>query len=160
MSDSAEIKIRIPLVGMERSANLQYERIWADPRGDDLYQVWNLPAYAYNIEMADVVRCRKSSDQELDVIEVVEKSGSVGVWLYFSSDCTIDDVSHAILEITNAGDRRPTFEKFADGFWGVSFRDQQHFKEVLPIMNTLLGTMNVKHELVAQPDKPFWRSTQ
>jgi len=158
MSDSAEIKIRIPLSGMERSSNLKYERVWADHRSDDLYQVWNLPAYAYNIEMADIVRCRKSPDQELDVIEVVEKSGSVGVWLYFPSESTTDDVSQAILELTNVGERRPTFEKFSDTFWGMSFRDQRHFKEVLPVINSLIESINIEYELVSQPDKPFWLS--
>lgn len=160
MTESTEVKIRIPLIGMGRSPNLLYEQIWANHRGNDLYQVWNLPAYAYNIELADIVRCRNSPDNELDAIEVVEKSGSIGVWLYFSSESTGNEISHSISELTNAEEKRPTFEKFSTDFWGLSLRDEQHFKTVLPVLNALNKKLNMEYEIVSQIDKPFWCAGQ
>ena len=60
------------------------EGIWARPVGDDLYEVDNIPFYAYGINVADVVRARPPGPDMKPVVERVERaSGHRTVRLHF-----------------------------------------------------------------------------
>jgi hypothetical protein len=63
------------------------EGIWARSLGDDLYEVDNIPFYAYGINVADVVRARAPSPDMKPVVERVERaSGHRTVRLQFGED--------------------------------------------------------------------------
>jgi hypothetical protein len=66
-------------------AGIGGEGIWARPVGDNLYEVDNIPFYAYGINVADVVRARAPSPDMKPVVECVERaSGHRTVRLHFS----------------------------------------------------------------------------
>ncbi len=65
-------KVRISLTPAVGSADS--ELVWAEWLEPDIYQVWNVPFFAYNVNIADVVRC--SADHDALVTErggVVER---------------------------------------------------------------------------------------
>lgn len=52
------------------------ESMWARPLGNDLYQIENVPFYAYGINFHDIVRATADSDDQiLEIRELIEPSG-------------------------------------------------------------------------------------
>jgi hypothetical protein len=45
------------LVELREDAGTGGEQLWARPLGDDLYEIRNVPWYAYKLNWGDVVRC-------------------------------------------------------------------------------------------------------
>lgn len=52
------------------------ESMWAEPLGNDLYKIENIPFYAYGLNFHDVVRATADSDElKPEIRELVEPSG-------------------------------------------------------------------------------------
>lgn len=52
------------------------ESMWARPLGDDLYEIRNVPFYAYGLDFGDVVRAIELAPDKMPVaVEFVEASG-------------------------------------------------------------------------------------
>src|SRR5262245_5110416 len=102
MSDPIEgqVKIRIPLLGSARESGFESETVWAEPLGGNRYRIWNLPVFAYNLDMRSVVECTAAGDDdELPVvIRVVEPGDCYVIRLYFRSDASDADVQ-AVLDV-------------------------------------------------------------
>jgi len=73
------------------------ESIWALPIGNDLYEIRNVPFYAYGINWGDTVRA-SSDDSELkpEVREVVKRSGNKTLRVFFSEELS-DEAEKTIL---------------------------------------------------------------
>lgn len=67
------------------------ESVWAQPLGDDLYEIRNVPFYAYGLNYSDIVRAR-SEDPDLkpEVIEVIKENGHSTIRVYFSRELIED----------------------------------------------------------------------
>ena len=61
------------------------ESLWALPLGDDLYEIRNIPFYAYFINWGDVVKAPENEDQIPEVKEVVRTSGHETFRVVFDS---------------------------------------------------------------------------
>ena len=63
------------------------EAMWARPVGDDLYEIDNLPFYAYGINLGDVVRAVAPDDESKpEIQEVVEYRGHRTLRFFFSKE--------------------------------------------------------------------------
>ena len=63
------------------------ESMWAVDLGDDLYEIRNVPFYAYNLNVGDVVFATADSpDLKPEVRRVVRRSGHRTMRLFFASE--------------------------------------------------------------------------
>jgi len=73
------------LVELPEEAGTSGERLWARPLGDDLYEIRNVPWYAYKLNWGDVVRCEGLSPADLPIVqEVIERSGHRTLRVFFN----------------------------------------------------------------------------
>ena len=60
------------------------ESMWAEPLGNDLYKIQNVPFYAYGLNFHDIVRATADSDElKPEIRELVEPSGHRTFRLFF-----------------------------------------------------------------------------
>lgn len=71
-SDRTVDQVKIAL----RGADDDVETLWADPLGDGLYRLDNLPWYAYRVSLGDVVEARPNETGQLEMVRIVRKSGN------------------------------------------------------------------------------------
>lgn len=70
---SGQVEIALPLLGSARDSGFESEAVWAEPLGENRYRIWNLPVFAYNIDMRAIGECAPGADGELPtVVRVVE----------------------------------------------------------------------------------------
>ena len=76
------------------------ESIWGQPLGNDLYEVRNVPFYAYGLNFGDVVRAiEPSSDQKPVAVEVVEASGHQPLRVSFTNTLADKDRPELLREL-------------------------------------------------------------
>ena len=104
MSDMAEapeasrVKIRTDVDNLE---GVTSESFWAEPLGDDLYRLDNIPFYAYDLHYQDVVRAiSRSSGQIPTIAEVVQPSGHKTLRVVFDEDLQEEDVQRLLDGLT------------------------------------------------------------
>ena len=60
------------------------ESMWAEPLGNDLYKIENVPFYAYGLNYQDVVRATSDSDDlKPEIRELIKSSGHKTFRLFF-----------------------------------------------------------------------------
>lgn len=70
---SDDVKVRVPIPpGAWHGATA--ERLWAEPAGRNLYRIKNIPGYAHDLAVDDVVEVARTGP-DLNVIAVRERSG-------------------------------------------------------------------------------------
>jgi hypothetical protein len=75
-------KVHIPLVGNPHTGG---EALWAKDLGDDLFELRNVPFYAYGLNFYDVVLAiSPAPDQKPSVLQVVKHSGHRTLWVSFT----------------------------------------------------------------------------
>jgi hypothetical protein len=79
---------------------VKYEGLWAEPVGEALYKVWNLPAFLKGLNFMDVVRCQVRADVLLVVEAVVTQSGHRTVWITFDRRRSVEGPVQALLDGT------------------------------------------------------------
>ena len=67
------VRLVLPLDDDDGST-IKFERVWAEPVGEDTYRVRNVPAFAYHVNNNDIVRAMRGGDV-LRCEGVVERSG-------------------------------------------------------------------------------------
>jgi hypothetical protein len=91
------------------------ERLWAEPVGEHLYRLANIPMYPYGYAEGDIVRCEQIDGWE-QVVELIEDSGNGTLWLNFEDfDSTAAKTILSILKSYGC-----TYERFSKGFVGVT----------------------------------------
>lgn len=83
MSDEAELtKIVVDLPNHWATGG---ESMWARPLGDDLYELHNVPFYAYGLSFLDVVRATEASPElKPEIRELVRSSGHRTLRVHFT----------------------------------------------------------------------------
>ena len=68
----------------QEDGTLKVETPWAISLGNDLYQLDNIPFYAYGISLSDIVQARKESNDGFPVfVKVAKKSGNRTIRVIF-----------------------------------------------------------------------------
>lgn len=152
-AEGAQVKIRIPLRGSASSSGYESESVWAEPLGDGRYKVWNVPAFAYNVDMTDVVACTEVRGELPVMLRVVERGTCFGVRLYFSETAT-DGVIAEVLETVSA--RRPVVAKCSKRLWTVGFRSAGDHDWLGSALRDQLQAGLLELDSVYQDDEPSW----
>ena len=146
------IKIRIPLVGSARDSGFESETVWAEPLGANRYRVWNLPVFAYNIDMRAIVECTSAEEDGFPVVvRVVEPGDCYVVRLYFAKDATAGDID-AVLGVLSS--RQAVFEKYEHNLWAVGLRSVGDYKWIGGALKDYIDRGLLTIESGYQPNEP------
>jgi hypothetical protein len=97
------VRIRIELAEGQHP-NLKSEGLWAEPLGNDLYRLDNVPFYAYDLHYCDVVRAvARAPGSQPTIVEVVRPSGHKTVRISLSPDLAEDDRRRLLDGLSEAG---------------------------------------------------------
>ena len=92
-------KVHVPLPENPHTGG---EALWAQELGDDLFELRNVPFYAYGLNFCDVVLAiSPAPDQKPSVLRVVKASGHRTLWVTFTDQRSSAERG-ALLEELNA----------------------------------------------------------
>ncbi len=104
------------------------EALWARALGDDLYEIHNVPFYAYDLNYLDVVRATASApDKKPEVKAVVERSGHTTHRLMFMSSVPEDERYSRLESLEDFG---LTFEGLNDAYFALDFDPEADFDAI------------------------------
>lgn len=150
--DSDLVKVQIPLLGGARESGFESEAVWAEPLGNGRYRVWNLPVFAYNLDMRAVVRCEPDPQGGLPrAVEVLEPGDCYVVRLFFSeaaSEAEIDRVLRLLSE------SRALFEKCNNRLWAVGLRSVEDYEALGAMLQPFVDQGVLQLESGLQSDQP------
>ena len=123
------------------------ETLWADPLGNNLYRLDNLPFWAYGISWHDVVEATPAPDGMLTMVRVVTKSGHRTVRARFNPGIDVNVEARATLDRAVAVGC--TFEGLHPGYIAIDVPPGVDLTQVA----TLLSDAGVEWEQ-ADPPSP------
>lgn len=101
MANAGAVKLHISLPNHWWHSS---ESLWAQPLGDDLYQIDNVPFCAYGLNLGDVVLATAGSpDLKPEVRAVVRRSGNRTLRVSFCDKLTRDDQAPVLAQLEAAG---------------------------------------------------------
>jgi hypothetical protein len=90
--------VKLEFRTVDKEGNVDVETPWAVSLGDDLYELDNIPFYAYGVSASDVVFATKDTEDGFPVFKkVVKKSGNKTVRIIFSPPVEDGNASAGIL---------------------------------------------------------------
>ena len=146
------VKMAIPLLGSARDSGFEFETVWAEPLGQNRYRIWNLPVFAYNIDMRAIVECSSGSDDGFPVaVRVLEPGDCFVVRLYFNDSASDQDID-SVLDLL--GGKRALFEKYDRRLWAVGLRSKENYDWLGPALEPYVARKVLEFESGLQPDEP------
>ena len=101
MNEEGLVKVRI---GLPNHWAIGGEAMWAEPLGNDLYRLENVPFFAYDLNLHDVVRATPDAEGQIpEIREVVERSGRRTFRIYFEDHIEADqrkEILDSLRELT------------------------------------------------------------
>lgn len=126
------VKIVVRLEGSALDSGFESESLWAEPLGDNRYRVWNIPVFAYNLDLRAIVECRPDPEDGMPIAtRVVEPGDCFVVRLYFQPTATEEKIQE-VLDLL--AERDAIFEKFKHYLWGVAVRTLDDFDWLGPAL--------------------------
>lgn len=95
------------------------ESLWAIALGNDNYEIANIPFFAYNLNLGDIVRCNGNLHGLPKVAEVINRSGKETLRLAINPKASQPFVEQVLQIMLQTG---ATVEKGASGFFATSFK--------------------------------------
>ena len=128
------VKVYIDLSGdLTGRTGMGGESFWAKPLGDDLYELWNSPFEAYNLNFLDVVRAVPDAPGERPrILEIVRRGGHKTIWVTFLANISHDEQT-ALLEQLNP--HKAYYEAASDGFFAVDVEPGGDYEAVSEQLN-------------------------
>jgi hypothetical protein len=93
------------------------ESMWAAPLGDDLFEVRNVPFYAYGLNFLDIVRAVEPSPSKKPVVSELVKSGGHNTLRVSFTDALPESERPELLRRLN--DHRAYFEGANSGYFAI-----------------------------------------
>ena len=146
------MKIEVPLTGSARESGYQSESVWAEPLGDNKFRIWNLPAFAYNLNMRAVVECALAVGGGLPVAVRVVEQGDVHVVRVFFADSASAEQIRGVLDLL--GSRNALFEKYGERLWAVGLRSVVDYEWLGEALQPHVDAGLLGFESGYQPDEP------
>ncbi len=110
------VKIRYDFRAEEQESGFPSETLWAKPLSDDRYQLENIPVFIEELNLHDVVKCRKEPGELHVIVEVVRRSGNRTLRVEFREETSANDAANLIWALREkqifyekAGSRRYMF---------------------------------------------------
>ena len=146
------VKVRVQLLGSAVKCGYQSETLWAEPLGGNQYRIWNLPVFAYNLDMRAIVECEPDPEGGLPVVtRVLQQGDCFTVRLYFSARAS-DEQIQEVLDLLSQ--RRALFEKNSRELWAVGLRTAQDYEWLGSALAPFVGEGILEFESSFQPDEP------
>jgi hypothetical protein len=95
MDECVKIAFELPEVSFKR------ESVWAEPLGQDLYRLMNIPFYAFGYAEGDIVRCDNRAGY-LTVTSLVQSSGN-GTLRLLLADSAHSETQFILDELVSVG---------------------------------------------------------
>ena len=92
-----KVKIRFNL----RGDPVNGETVWAEPVGENLYRLLNIPYYAMGYAEGDIVRCVKRDDWK-EIANLEQDSGNGTIRIIFT-DSESPEAQHVLDELVSVG---------------------------------------------------------
>jgi hypothetical protein len=86
MTDLRKVRIDLSLIDGAPAAG---ELLWAQPLGDNLFRLRNIPSFAFGLSEGDVVRCTEENGVTT-VSSLVHDSGNGAIRVYFRGESAVD----------------------------------------------------------------------
>jgi len=151
-SNQGQVKVRVPLLGSARDSGFDSETLWAEPLGGNRYRIWNLPVFAYNLDMRAVVECRDDPDGGYPIVtRIVEPGDCFVVRLYFAASAKETDIQ-AVLDVLRT--RRALFEKYNQRLWVVGLRTRADLAWVGTALRAFVEAHILEFESGLQRNEP------
>jgi len=100
--DESERLVRV-LVRLEPDAVLDTEHSWAEsealwalPVGDDAYELRNIPWETDALHHRDIVRCKRTDDGSLHVVDVLQRGGHATLRITFAEGAPVERRAEAV----------------------------------------------------------------
>ncbi|SFU55567.1 protein of unknown function [Pustulibacterium marinum] len=112
------------------------ETLWATPLGEDLYQIENVPFYAYGLNYKDIVKANIIGKAEIPLAhELVKKGGHQTFRLSFATGIQ-KEFQEKILNGFKS--LHVTYERANETYVALDMKPQGVFKEVFAVLNKLV----------------------
>src|SRR5215813_709443 len=146
------VKVRVKLLGSALNSGYDSETLWAEPLGATRYRIWNLPVFAYNLDMRAIVECEPDPEGGLPIVtRVLERGDCFTVRLYFSTRAS-DEQIQEVLDLLSQ--RRALFEKNSRELWAVGLRTAQDYEWLGSALATFVRDGILEFESSFQPNEP------
>ena len=146
------VKIRVPLDGAARESGFDSETLWGEPLGGNRYRIWNLPVFAYNLDMRAIVRCDPDPNGGLPVaVQLLEPGDCYVVRLYFTGSASDADIQ-AVLDLLST--RNALFEKYNTRIWAVGLRSVEDYEWLGSALDPYVRDGVLEFESGLQADQP------
>jgi hypothetical protein len=106
---------------------LPAESIWARRVGRGQYQLKNIPFFAYDLNLDDVVRARAAEDSLPEVYAVVRRSGNQTLRVIFESAVPIEQRLAILAELRPLSLR---YEGWDEKYFAINVADPSRYAEV------------------------------
>jgi hypothetical protein len=147
------LKVRVRLLGSALQSGFESETLWAQPLGANRYRIWNLPVFAYNLEMRAIVECEPDPNGGLPIVtRVLEQGDCFTVRLYFTKTAA-DEQIQAVLDLLS--ERRALFEKHSKHLWAVGLRTVEDYEWLGSALDPFVRAGVLTFESSQQPDEPL-----
>jgi hypothetical protein len=146
------VKVRVKLLGSALDSGYDSETLWAEPLGANTYRIWNLPVYAYNLDMRAIVECEPDPETGMPIVtRVLEPGDCFTVRLFFGKEVS-DEQIEEVLDLLSQ--RRAIFEKGSRELWAVGFRTSEDYDWVGSALAPFVSVGILGFESSSQPDEP------
>lgn len=131
--------VSLPNFGLSKN-----ERLWAQPLGEDLYELRNVPFAAYGLNLRDVVHAtRQGSQEDPEIDRVVKRSGNTTYRLLFLKSSSAGDQERSLAPLRALG---ATGERGGDVFYALSVPPQADSAQARQLLDTLVDLGVVLYE--------------
>lgn len=114
--------------------------------------MWNLPVFAYNLDMRSIVECVADPKGGLPLaVRVVEPGDCYVIRLYFKAEATDADIQ-SVLDLLAS--RRALVEKYSRMIWAVGMRSLPDYEWVGPALQPFVDARLLAFESGMQRDEP------
>ncbi|MEQ8336157.1 MAG: DUF4265 domain-containing protein [Cyclobacteriaceae bacterium] len=111
------------------------ESMWAEPLGNDLYRIENVPFYAYGLNFHDIVRATADSDElKPEIRELIESSGHRTFRVFFKKHIEREQQE----EILNSmNDLTISYERANSTYFALDMQPEGNYQAVFDRLDEL-----------------------
>jgi hypothetical protein len=115
-------------IGLPNHWAIGGESMWAQPLGNDLYKIENIPFYAYGLNFQDIVRATLDSDELiLEIRELVEVNGHRTFRVFFKKNIDRQEQEKILDSMSGLG---ITYERADKTFVALDMKPEGNYQAI------------------------------
>lgn len=142
MKEPESKKVRFDF--LDHPAGYGGESLWADHLMEDLYEVRNIPVFAYGVNFRDVVRVEKDEDGTRQVKDVVRRSSYHTIRIFFIDGKTSEENFSRLKKFKGEGIGS---EKWNDDLYALNVTPERDYEEFIDTLEELAEKKVIEFEL-------------